>query len=311
MNKQPIVLVAGSGNVTGMNVIRGLIEKNIKVIGCDFQQDNPANMLCQNLVVPKADAPEYTDVMIQNIRKCQISHVIPSNDHDLRRLTLMGELLENQGIWLNGYGPNTLSWLDKEATQKLFDAHKVLTPYIVTDDADYPYILRKKMMGNNRKFVYVVKCDEDRKEIPQQAFNVGIKTRFIEGKEYTIDVICDKNSQPWAIVPRLRIEVRNGMVYHACIVKDDKLITLVKCMCKDLNLKGINCLQCIHNSEDGEYYFIEINPRPGSGIDLSVQGGVNMPYLWIQETLGNSIDAPIEPEWGLNMLRYYSGYFYR
>lgn len=309
MNKQPVVLIAGSGNVTGMNVIQGLIEKGITVIGCDFQKDNPANMLCENLVVPKADDSAYPDVMSKNIRERNVTHIIPSNDHDLRRLMLMGDMLHSQGIRLNGYGSNTLGWLNKDTTQNLFKTYGIRTPSTVSNDRDYPYILRKKIMGDNRKFVYAVKCDADRNEIPAEAFLTGIKTRYIEGNEYTIDVVCNDNSVPLAVVPRLRIEVRNGMVHHARIVKDDELIAQIKHICEELHLKGINCLQCIRNRNDDEFYFIEINPRPGSGIDLSIKGGINMPYLWIQSTLGNACNVP-EPEWGLNMLRYFNGYFY-
>ena len=61
---------------------------------------------------------------------------------------------------------------------------------------------------------------------------------------------------------------------------------------------------------DGENYnFIEINPRPGSGIDLSIHSGVNMPLLWIKDTLGEEYQVS-EARWGMQMKRYFSGYYY-
>ena len=51
MENKVNVLVAGSGNVTGMNVIRALVgEPNVTIYGCDFDAVNPSNQWCQSFV---------------------------------------------------------------------------------------------------------------------------------------------------------------------------------------------------------------------------------------------------------------------
>ena len=76
-----------------------------------------------------------------------------------------------------------------------------------------------------------------------------------------------------------------------------------------LRLVGINCLQCILDDQ-GRTWFFEVNPRPGSGMDLTTQGGVNMPKLWLDVLDGRKPVVP-EPDWGLQMVRYAAARFFR
>lgn len=301
------VLVAGSGNVTGMNIIQALInQEDIIVYGCDFDVINPSNQWCESLEVPKCVSKDYPDVIKKIIKEKSITHIIASNDHDVRALSLLKQCTPNFPFF-NGFSKNILACLDKKETEYLFDTAGVQTPHEVGDKYDFPYVLRKESMGNSRKFVYIVKNEDDLKGIPEEHFNDGIMTKFVEGTEYTVDVICDCNSNILSAIPRKRIEVIGGMVHHAQIIKEDKLISLCNQIVKSVGLVGMNCIQCI--TDGVNYNFIEINPRPGSGIDLSINSGINMPLLWIYDTLNIKQEIPT-PKWGLQMKRYYSGYYY-
>ena len=141
-----------------------------------------------------------------------------------------------------------------------------------------------------------------------EAFLSGVMTEYVAGPEFTVDVLCDADSNALCVVPRQRLDVRGGMVWHGKTVKDDVLIEEVKAICKKLRLRGIMCLQCIKRV-DGRFSFIEINPRPGSGIDLSVNSGCNLPSLWVKLTNEDVASVP-EPHWGMEMVRYNSAYFF-
>lgn len=307
MNNIANVLVAGSGNVTGMNVIRALTgHEGINVYGCDFDAVNPSNQWCESFEVPRCASPDYPEKILKIIKDKQITHIIASNDHDVRALSILKGKNENFPFF-NGFSDHILDCLDKKATAELFEKAGVQTPHEVLDKNDYPYVLRKEAMGNNRKFVHIVKSEDDFLDIPEDHFANGIMTRYVEGTEYTVDVLCDANSNVLSAIPRKRITVVGGMVHHAQIIKEDKLIDLCKKVAIAAHLEGMSCIQCITDGEN--YNFIEINPRPGSGIDLSINSGVNMPLLWVLGTLNESVTVP-EPKWGLQMKRYYSGYFY-
>lgn len=303
------VLVAGCGNTTGINVIKALLAKDISLIGCDCDKYNPSVLFCENIQVPRCSDANYIQAISDIVDKHQITHIIPCNDHDLRELSCNIELLRKKNVILNGYGLNTLGLLDKKETLDLFISNKISTPLEISSIIDFPYVLRKEKMGSNRKFVHIVKDQLDLSNIPAEHHEDGIKTRFVDGVEFTVDVICGDDHIPLSIVPRLRIVVINGMVHHAKIVKDDILIQKIIEVATRLKLTGISCIQCIKDSDNG-YHFIEINPRPGSGIDLSINGGINMPYIWVQYTLGLNPEID-EPNWGLNLKRFSDGYFYK
>lgn len=301
------ILVAGSGNVTGMNVIKALVgNKDINVYGCDYEAVNPSNQWCISFEVPRCAESGYTKAISDIVEENRITHIIATNDHDVRALTMLNELRVSFPIF-NGYSKNILRCLDKRETIKMFLNAGVQTPVEVLSKKDYPYVLRKEAMGNNAKYVHIVKNDEDLAKIPDEHFINGIMTRYVQGVEYTVDILCDNNSNVLSAIPRKRIKVVGGMVHHAQIIEESRLIDLCVKVAKSVRLVGMNCIQCMVNGED--YYFIEINPRPGSGIDLSIRSGVNMPLLWVRESMGEEYNIS-DPKWGLQMKRYYEGYFF-
>jgi carbamoyl-phosphate synthase large subunit len=309
MCKNVNVLIAGSRNITGMNVIRALAENVQLVVGTDCEHENPANKFCRNYVVPRAVHPGYIPAIMEIAKKRHITHIIASNDHEVRTLSKHIDELKKENIIFNGFGVNTLNCLNKNETSKLFLKNNIKTPEVL-NSIDFPCVIRKNNVGDKQKFVFIVKSKQ---EMPTIDLEEAIITRFVEGNEYTIDILCDNESKVLSAVPRLRRKVQNGMVHFAEIVKDNSLINDVTKLAEKLCLKGVNCVQCIENGQDtrgDRYYFTEINPRPGSGIDLTINAGVNMPLLWIKQICGEKIKIT-EPVWGMKMLRYYDGYYYK
>lgn len=308
MSKNLVILIAGSANTTGLNVIKSLY-KFYRVIGTDYDVYNPANQFCENYVVPPCSDSRYIDCIFEIIMEQKVTHIIPTNDHTARALYLINDRLESLGITLNGYGSNMLNCLDKQKTYELFRRFNILTPKIIKKGEQFkPFVLRKKEMGNAKKFLHIVKKETEIDSIAEDDFLNGVMTEYIDGPEFTVDVLCDNQSNVIYAVPRERIEVKGGMVWHGQTINDKILINQVVNIAKLLQLKGIACIQCIKS--DNSYYFIEINPRPGSGIDLSINAGVNIPYYWIKNTLGETLPS-IEPEWNMHLIRYYSGYFFK
>jgi carbamoyl-phosphate synthase large subunit len=304
------ILVAGSGNITGINIIKALIvsEHNF-VIGCDFNELNPANKYCENLVVSKCNLNSYLNEILKIIDDYKIKYIFTSNDHELRVLVNNISILTSRNVYLNGFSINTLKFLNKIDTNNLFVDNDILTPKeYQKDKITFPVVIRKNEMGDGQKFVYIVNSSEDLFKIPESQFENAIYTEYIEGPEYTIDVVCSQDSKVYSAVPRLRKEVRNGMVFFAEIENNDSVINNTIKLAEQLKLTGVNCIQCILNNN--KCYFIEVNPRPGSGMDLSIVAGVNMPQIWIDLMSNKKIEYK-EPEWGLKMLRHYDGYYFK
>jgi carbamoyl-phosphate synthase large subunit len=304
------ILVAGSGNITGINIIKSLvISQDNFVVGCDFNELNPANKYCQNLVVSKSDQEFYLNEIIQIIEDYNINYIFTSNDHELRVLVNNISLLTAKNVYLNGYGLKTLEFLNKIDTYNLFITNDILTPKEYhKDNIEFPVVIRKNEMGNGQKFVYIIDSFEEFSKIPIDHLENAIFTEFVEGQEFTIDVVCSQDSKVYSAVPRLRKEVKDGMVVFAEIINNDLVVNNTIKLAEQLKLTGVNCVQCILNNN--KCYFIEVNPRPGSGMDLSTAAGVNMPQIWI-DLMENKKTEYLEPDWGLKMIRHFDGYYFK
>lgn len=303
------VMIAGSANITGLNMIRGLqSDEALYVIGYDCTSANAANKYCKNYVVPRTTDPRYESSIKELIWHHNIDAIIASNDHDVRALAGM-----KLDIPVNAICPNTLNCLDKRKTSELFTQHGIITPDILKlSDCEYeelyPYVIRREHVGGTKKFTHIVKSQIDESTLSPYVWNDSIVTRFIEGDEYTIDILCDRYSNPVSVVPRLRREVRAGAVHLGELVKHDQVIEESANLARKLKLTGMTCVQCIVAND--RCYFFEVNPRPGSGIDLTIHGGVNMPLLWLDLINGMTPKIPT-PDWGLKLVRYQDGYFFK
>lgn len=305
------VLVAGSGNVTGMNVVRALVGNVDNLLGYDCcpTKQNPANAFCANECVPKASDSAYVPAVLELARKHRMNLIIASNDHEVRTLAENINQFKAAGITVNAMTPLTLMFMNKLETSELFVQHGIPTPEVLNDMAARPpYVLRKQYVGQGQKFTHVIRSYDDENALAHRLPESGsVYTRYIHGIEYTVDILA-WGGEATAIVPRLRHEVRHGMVHFSEVVNDPEVIDWSRKLTMSFQLDGMYCVQCIKNA-DGCFFF-EVNPRPGSGTDLSIAAGVNLPLLWVDQQLGLTVPLQ-EPVWGTKMVRYQSGYYFK
>ena len=130
--------------------------------------------------------------------------------------------------------------------------------------------------------------------------------QYIYGTEYSIDILCDKGGQPLYVVPRERISVKAGQTVKGRTTKDQKLRQYAKSVAKSFAISGVCCLQCIKNDEG--IFFIEYNPRYGTGVNLTGAAGINMPLLHLKLELGMSIRTDLDYK-EITMSRYWQEVF--
>ena len=123
--------------------------------------------------------------------------------------------------------------------------------------------------------------------------------------EYTCDLYYDANSNLKCVIPRKRIEIRDGEVTKG-VTKKNLLKTYID---KNLSfLKGaIGCMtvQFFLHKSTNDIKGIEINPRFGGGFPLSYFAEGNYPKWIIQEfMLNEKIEYFDGWEDNLLMLRY-------
>ena len=113
--------------------------------------------------------------------------------------------------------------------------------------------------------------------------------RFLDGPEFTIDVLSDFDGQPISVVPRERVVIRAGTSDRGRTVNDTSLIDLGTRCAHALRLVGAANVQC--RVVDGRPYIFEVNPRFSGGIPLTIAAGANFPLLLLQLVLGRDLGA--------------------
>jgi carbamoyl-phosphate synthase large subunit len=139
--------------------------------------------------------------------------------------------------------------------------------------------------------VFIAVDEEDLKYAIKKTSNPIIQEK-LEGTEFTMDVLCDVSGNIIYIVPRERLEVRDGEVNKSRVVLEKSIIELservVKSLQQEGTVRGPLTLQCFKTSE-GTLKMLEINPRLGGGVPLSFASGADYSKAFFEMSEGKEI----------------------
>ncbi|MDE3155853.1 MAG: ATP-grasp domain-containing protein [Acidobacteriota bacterium] len=110
---------------------------------------------------------------------------------------------------------------------------------------------------------------------------------YLPGAEYTIDMLCDFDGRPIAVVPRERVVIRSGVTDRGRTSGDRALIDLALSCAGALDFAGAVNIQC--RLVDGRPVIFEINPRFSGGIPLTIAAGADFPRLLVELTIGRCV----------------------
>lgn len=255
----------------------------------------------------------YVEQLLDICHNEKIDYLIPLYEKEFELLCNCRELFQRKGTKLLLSSKKIIEICnDKSKTYEFFKANNICCPKTyfkegVPDNVKFPLII-KPFDGMGSSNVFKIKNKKELQFFIQYVEN-PIVQEFIEGTEFTIDVLCDLKGNVIFSIPRERIEVRAGEVSKSRTVKNEKIIRKVKELCNKLNnieenefLIGPLTIQCILN-KNNEVYFIEINPRFGGGVPLSFQAGGNYALYLNKMRNGEDIE-PLEDFKEITMLRY-------
>jgi carbamoyl-phosphate synthase large subunit len=114
----------------------------------------------------------------------------------------------------------------------------------------------------------------------------AICQEYVRGIEHTCDVYVDFDMKVRCVVPRRRMEVRAGEVSKGQVVKNAHIMSQAARLVEALGAgPGVITIQLFLTGDD-KVKFIEINPRFGGGVPLSIKAGANFPKWILQELVG-------------------------
>lgn len=283
-----------------------------RVVAMDIKTNAPGLYEADSFeLAPPARSPEYIPRLLEVCERRDISMVVPLIDTELSLLAENRRLFTDRGIELMVSGPQTTSLAaDKRRTAAFFTHVGVQTPSILDIDATladpaalYPLFL-KPADGSCSKGAHLLRSRDDLAYFARTVPN-AILQDYVDGDEYTLDVLVDPSGTVRCVVPRQRVETRAGEVSKGLTVKDPAIIEAGRRVVEGLpDARGCITVQCFR-SHRGDLHFIEINPRFGGGYPLSWAAGARYPQWLIQWQLGQSPEVSLDG-WRdrLAMLRY-------
>src|SRR4029077_14834598 len=144
----------------------------------------------------------------------------------------------------------------------------------------------KPRFGRGGVGAFQVRTSRDLEFFLQYVENPVVQ-EYLNGPEFTIDVLCDFAHRPLSIVPRERVVVRSGVIDRGRTVRDRALIDLAESVTRALPFAGAVNIQC--RVVNGEPVVFEINPRFSGGIPLTIAAGADFPRYLIELALGRRV----------------------
>jgi len=245
--------------------------------------------------VPMSSDPAYLDEIQEICELEQVRLVVPTIDDELPVFAVALESFRMRGIHV-ACSPEPANTLcnDKLATCRHLRAAGVsaAVSYDRTDlpgDAALPLFIKPRT-GRGAVGAFPVQSQRELEFFLDYVAD-PIVQEYLDGPEYTIDVLCDSDGRPLAIVPRERVLIRAGVIDRGRTVNDPRLIALAQDACRAIRFAGPINIQCRMRG-NGPVIF-EINPRFSGGIPLTIQAGADFPQMLIRLAVGRRVEPQI------------------
>lgn len=288
------------------------LQLQVEFLGADCQLASPALQLCDNrfLVHPTTHRRYLSDIH-KIVRDHGVDLLVPTVDLDLKALARQRRGLAEAGCHVLVSSPRVIEICqDKRRTHDFLKKQGIDTPKTVSigdqlqfQPLPYPCYV-KPWDGFASRFNTVAQTPKDLAYLAQ-AVPHAICQALVRGVEFTCDVYVDRSQQVRCVVPRKRLEVRSGEVSKAQVVMAADVIDVAGQVVQRLKAgPGVITVQLI-KTEASEIKVIEINPRFGGGVPLSIKAGANFPKWILQEITGQvpSVDT-VSIQEDLVMLRF-------
>jgi len=316
VNTLNVLITAGSRRVPLVQHFRRVLRSHDvrgSVIVTDVNLLSPAvHMADRACLVPLSADPSYIDAIAALCEENSVGLVVPTIDDELEIFAAARNRFDARGIQVAVSSETTTAICnDKLLTCDHLRANGIAAAQSwlrndVPVGAALPLFVKPRYgRGSVRAF-----AANSRRELEFFSDYVpdAVVQEYLEGPEFTIDLLCDFNGRPLSIVPRERVVIRSGVTDRGRTVADPRLIDLALACARVFDFVGPINIQC-RIVQDRPVVF-EINPRFSGGIPLTIAAGAHFPRMLVDLALGRTV-APRIGDFidGLWMTSYESSVF--
>lgn len=253
-------------SVGAVKLLRKSNIDNLHIVGCsefDF------GFCCGSLMVDKyykvsskAQAEQYIQQIIKICTENQIDFIISADEKELLLFIEYKAFFEKRTVLLDRQIIET--FIDKYKANLAVSKLGINVPKIFKKEDiklyDNPKIIVREKVSCCSYGIQIID-NPSYKKINECDLSNAFIQEYIDGDEYTVDVLCDINGVPKYIIPRKRLAIRNGITYKCLIENNELLISNCQKIYKEYYIPGFSNVQFI--IRNGKAYFIELNPRLG------------------------------------------------
>jgi carbamoyl-phosphate synthase large subunit len=258
--------------------------------------------------VPRIEDPEYVPALRALCDEFQVGAVVPLTDLDLE---VLGHARADGR--LPAFVP------DPEIARATFDkyeAHLLLSrlglpspPTVLPGDPveSYP-VMVKPRWGSGARSIHRADDVRAAEFFVDYIREPTMVQRFMDGPEFSIDVLCDLRGRCLNAIPRTMIESRGGESIKGTVIADDELIGLGRRVAEALGVRGPATIQVFRDKEIG-LGITDVNTRFGGAFPAPMYAalpGRTYPELIVRMARGEEVEPHVgEFRAGLTFTRYY------
>jgi len=307
------VLISAAGGGIGAGAIRSIRRAtDHRVVGTDIDREHGGLYLCDaGYVVPPADADGWPSAVADVIGEEDVDVAILLLDAELRRLSRVAELVDDDVEFLASREGVVDAAHDKHRLRGELRAHGITVPEGVLGthvdrlpELVYPVVVKPRTGQGNALGSGVERFESPEAatahvESSECAPGDLVVEEYIDGTEYTTEVVGTGDGEMLGIVPK---EAVGDDPYHRVTRDAPAVRAACRTLFEELEPAGVMNVQQI--VRDGTVYTFEINPRFSASSSLTVAAGVNGFALCIRDALGEDVDPPPDYRRDEHLLRY-------
>ncbi len=308
MTEKIKILRSAVGSSPSLGLIKEFQENGFEVVGLDCDPNSfGLYYLDKGYVVPRGVTKEFIPRLLEIVKREKPRAIVQGPEEEMLQLAMNRAEFARENVKILLPPVESVKvCIDKLKTNEFFEEAGIPKPELYTDDnVKFPCFL-KPICGRGGSGVYKIKNKENYETL-KKSEKKYILQEFVDGQEYTVDLLSDKEGRVLSIVPRKRILIESGVVSKSITCNDREIVEYCKRISEKLKLFGPSCIQCI-KGRDG-VKFLEINLRFGGGSILSVKSDPS----FIRNLKALVLDKPTEVSNGfkenLMMLRNYQEIF--
>ena len=296
MSDLKILFTSVGRRVELMQAFRSASERKgiaLEIYGADCDMTAPALAFCDKKIqVCRIREADYIPQLVQICKEYKIDLLIPTIDTDLLLLSQKKDVFKEAGTRVLISDEDKIAVCrDKRFTADYFISCGLQSPipvdHVEKYDQGFPCFIKPKD-GSSSIDAYKVENEEELHSFSERVADYIVQP-FIEGREYTVDILCDFSGNPVYVTPRERLAVRSGEVLKTCMVHDEQMERECLELIRHYKPCGPITVQLIRQKDTGIDYYIEINPRFGGGAPLSMKAGADSAGALLELLSGKSL----------------------